>query len=91
MPDLPLPDLKPLHGSPALFVMALGYVLLVAAVVFLTNQRAVYFDKEREDLTKLLQTCMDKKDPVGAKSRILTPKTGLSTGLGAFSEPFSSK
>lgn len=54
-----IPSLKSLHGTPALFVMALGYVLLLGTIVYLATKRADYIDKERTELTDLLKRCMD--------------------------------
>lgn len=53
-----LPSLKPLHGSPALFIMGLGYVMLLATITYLAVKRADYIDKERTELVGLLQKCM---------------------------------
>lgn len=60
-PQLPLPNLKALQGTPALYVMTLGYVLLLAAIVYLTNGRAEHLNKENIELVRLLQICLDKK------------------------------
>lgn len=55
------PNLKPLHGSPMLFVMAMGYVMLLASIVYLTQKRAESIDRDRVELTRLLQKCLDEK------------------------------
>jgi hypothetical protein len=55
-----IPNLKALHSYPMLFVMALGYVLLLGTVTYLASKRADYIDKERSELTRLLEFCMDK-------------------------------
>lgn len=56
-----LPNLKALQGTPALYVMALGYVLLLGTVTYLAVKRADYIDKERTELTTLLEKCMDRR------------------------------
>jgi hypothetical protein len=56
-----LPNLKALQGTPALYVMALGYVLLLGTITYLAVKRADYIDKERTELTSLLEKCMDKR------------------------------
>lgn len=56
-----IPSLKSLHGTPALFVMAMGYVLLLGTITYLATKRADYIDKERTELTHLLQQCMDNR------------------------------
>ena len=56
-----LPNLKPLHGTPMLFVMAMGYVMLLASIVYLTQKRADSMDKAQGELTRLLQNCMEAK------------------------------
>jgi hypothetical protein len=57
-----LPSLKPLHGNPALFIMGLGYMLLLGTITFLAVKRAEYIDKERSELVGLLQKCLDDGD-----------------------------
>jgi hypothetical protein len=56
-----LPNLKALQGTPALYVMALGYVLLLGTITYLAVKRADYIDKERTELTALLEKCMDRR------------------------------
>jgi hypothetical protein len=56
-----LPNLKALQGTPALYVMALGYVLLLGTITYLAVRRADYIDKERTELTSLLEKCMDRR------------------------------
>jgi hypothetical protein len=56
-----LPNLKSLQGTPALYVMALGYVLLVGTITYLAVKRAEYIDKERGELTSLLEKCIDRR------------------------------
>jgi len=60
--DMELPNLKSLHGTPMLFVMALGYVTLLASIVYLTQKRTDSMDKAQADLNRLLQNCMNAKD-----------------------------
>lgn len=55
------PNLKALQGIPALYVMALGYVLLLGTITYLAVKRADYIDKERTELTALLEKCMDRR------------------------------
>jgi hypothetical protein len=56
-----IPNLKSLQGTPALYVMMLGYVLLLGTITYLAVKRADYIDKERTELTNLLEKCMDKR------------------------------
>lgn len=56
-----LPNLKALYGHPMLFVMALGYCLLLASTVYLANGRAELMYKENAELVRLLQACVDSK------------------------------
>lgn len=44
-----------------LFVMAMGYVTLLAAIVYLTKERSDSMDKAQGEFTRLLQNCMDAK------------------------------
>lgn len=54
-----LPSLKPLYGQPALFIMGLGYMMLLGTITYLAVRRADYIDKERTELVGLLQKCME--------------------------------
>lgn len=55
-----LPNLKALQSVPMLYVMTLGYVLLLGAIVYLTNGRAELMHKENAELARLLQNCLEK-------------------------------
>lgn len=56
-----LPDLKALHGVPMLYVMALGYILLLSALTFLTIKRSDSMDKQMADMGRLLESCIDRR------------------------------
>lgn len=54
-----LPDLKPVSSYPMLYIMALGYVLLIGVITFLATSRADYMNRERVELIRLLENCID--------------------------------
>ena len=54
-----LPNLKALYDHPMLYVMTLGYILLLGSIVYLTNGRAEIMHKENTELARLLQNCID--------------------------------
>lgn len=66
---LEVPSLKPLHGVPALFFLAILNIALIAALVFLTQRRSDSFDKSQGELTRLVQHCIDTKVIRGEVSR----------------------
>jgi len=55
-----LPSFKAFNSVPGLYVMALGYVMLLGVVTYLVHQKAEYAEKDRAELTRLLQSCIDR-------------------------------
>jgi len=55
-----LPNLTPFNSTPGLYMMALGYVLLLGVVTFLVHQKTDYAENDRKELTRLLTSCMER-------------------------------
>ena len=56
-----IPDLKPLHSYPMLFVLALINVIVLSMVLYLVKARSESVERAQAEVFKALQECLHQQ------------------------------